>query len=1381
MAQILTSRPRPVAVATAAGVILVACLAAAPSRADGLAIGPWQSLTNGLHISAPGRNVYYMTDSPVISGRGTVEADVVIGKRPFPGGWATAGLLLAAGPSDFWNLGLVEGPDGTHYIELVEDHSGVHQAQNTGATRLSPIEGTFGDGWDYGKHYRVRLTLSRDRIVGEVFATGQTGGEAKPIARLGYLLAGSSSVTAGWGALRCDDFAATFTRLRVAAPTTGAELHPRAYPHARHGCVGIYLGSDLPGAEKAPSIAGFRRRLAAAGFASVVLTSEDLTRPGTFAYPGLSFFAADLRRMPAQAVTPMMTWLRRGGVLVSLTAPAFGGFYWRSNARWLDWETYVQHGIEADASKGKSILTWSKAELARWTQSYAVQAKQATVELEPGVGPSGQEAAELVVPHFDSGWWSINRDFEQSPAGPGQVLTCFWAKGDAHTCAMSIEWAEKDGSRWVAVVTLEPKWRFFALPPAAFQYWGDNPSKGRGGAGDHVHMDHVDHLAFGISASHTPGVLYEAVKEHHIWLTAPAMAAAPPGALVDATMPMRPDMEALSPGYKLHEIKDAATCRPTVAGRVWGLGSDALPVVPALGANERPRGDGFDRGRWWRWVPLAEVRDKSGRDRGAPLSVIISGMLPLPRSAWVSLGLTHIADLARPAIQGAVVSAMARLADRPVLFEGGAKGFLYRPGEAMTVGAHVTSFAASASAAQVTFTVTNTAGKVVAQTRALKATVAPRTMATVETTLHGLPEGDYAMTTALAAGGKTVDRITQSLQVRPRLTSPPKPQEVVVRRRGELFLDGKPWHPVSCNYWPHYLGGIPGGAYGLSYLDPVLYEPSVIDADLAQMEKWGFKAIAGVGADAHWTTGADTPLARDLQDFLWRCQAHHIKVFLYVAGLDPRGRNSALARQVIRGVRYHPAIAGYDIAWEPGYYSLRHRYDPDWREWLVAQYGNLDAAQKSLGYALPRDEKGQVIGPSDKECSTDGPWHAVVAAYRAFMDWQLGAEYRRSADIIRSLDPLHLIGFRGSTVDSVVSFRPVQQPAVLHFMDWAGPEGYDVPAYGRVSPWPVISRKGLVTRMLHFLSGGKPVIWMEFGLPIYPNGTPWADKLIWVKPERYQYQVTEGRHFWEMMVHSGAWGDFIWWYPGGFRVGENSDCGLVDPDNAPRPVAAVARAFVPKFAASEHFTANRSLAFTPEDDIGGWVGEYLRLRDEYAGLVESGHDVDVRTAGQGLTSADCPLIDDAGRPWPGKGPLRYLDAIFERVRVRAGEGPWQEVELPTKPGPVAVKLAGSGPVEVEAWAGNLAEAKWLAAGTEPGQAGAASATAGGGQVALAITGAAGARAPLEDPTSFQGSGHFAPVRLQITAGKTPAHLRLQLTAGDRAAFGEILNLSVTGG
>jgi len=683
------------------------------------------------------------------------------------------------------------------------------------------------------------------------------------------------------------------------------------------------------------------------------------------------------------------------------------------------------------------------------------------------------------------------------------------------------------------------------------------------------------------------------------------------------------------------------------------------------------------------------------------------------------------------------------------------------------IGARVVHHGRTAGRVQALFRLALANGTLAAAEVRLPVTVEPLGMAEVRGRLGVLPEGQYALVTELLSGDTVTDRIEHPLTVMAAPAAPPS-LETLVRRDaggppanpGRFTLAGRPWHPVGTNYWPHSLGGIPTGSYGAGWLDPSLYVPQTAEADLAQMASWGFTAIAGVGADVHWDGSAENPTLRNLEDFLWRCHRHGIRLFLFCAGLDPRGRDEGTARRLIEAVRYHPALAAYDIAWEPGYYEARHGYAAQWRDWLVEHYGSLATAAKALGHPLPLTPGGEVTVPPDAWCDQPGPWQTVTAAYRTYMDWQLGAEYRRSARRVRDLDPLHLVGFRGSNVTSPVGFKPVEQPSVLHFMDWAGPEGYDVPAYGRLTPAAEVAAKGLCTRLLSYLSGGKPVIWMEFGMPVYPNGTPWRDSLAEVTPARLEYQVEEGRRWWQMMVDSGAWGSFQWWYPGGFRVGENSDCGLVAPNNLPRPVAATAQQFVRAFAASETYGVGgvKALDGRPEDGPGGWVGLYLRCRDAQGAA-------DIRAPAIDSSSPAALQTGPDGGPWPGTGPLRYLNAIFDRLRLRVGDGPWQEVGLPTTPGPVQVAAPADGPVEVEAWVGNTAEAAWCPA-AGPGEG-----------CRLVVTGGLRAALPLSEGVRFQGSGHLGPARI-AEALTAPLQLRLQMQAGGRVGFGEVVRVTL---
>lgn len=114
--------------------VVVLVMAQGITTGQPVAIGPWR-LAEGLYrVAGAGQNLLYLADEPHIVEEGAIEATVVVEKRVRAGGWATAGLLLTSAPGSFWNLGLVEDPDGQHCTELVENYQGVNQAQSDGGS-----------------------------------------------------------------------------------------------------------------------------------------------------------------------------------------------------------------------------------------------------------------------------------------------------------------------------------------------------------------------------------------------------------------------------------------------------------------------------------------------------------------------------------------------------------------------------------------------------------------------------------------------------------------------------------------------------------------------------------------------------------------------------------------------------------------------------------------------------------------------------------------------------------------------------------------------------------------------------------------------------------------------------------------------------------------------------------------------------------------------------------------------------------------------------------------------------------------------------------------------------------------------------------------------
>jgi hypothetical protein len=92
-----------------------------------------------------------------------------------------------------------------------------------------------------------------------------------------------------------------------------------------------------------------------------------------------------------------------------------------------------------------------------------------------------------------------------------------------------------------------------------------------------------------------------------------------------------------------------------------------------------------------------------------------------------------------------------------------------------------------------------------------------------------------------------------------------------------------------------------------------------------------------------------------------------------------------------------------------------------------------------------------------------------------------------------------------------------------------------------------------------------------------------------------------------MLRESGADGVFFWWYPGGFRLNENSDFGIINPDGTDRPVTQVIRRLGAEFLeAPKPGNPNYWISVSRDQDARGLYGMYAVVGDEFWAAKASG-------------------------------------------------------------------------------------------------------------------------------------------------------------------------------
>jgi hypothetical protein len=194
----------------------------------------------------------------------------------------------------------------------------------------------------------------------------------------------------------------------------------------------------------------------------------------------------------------------------------------------------------------------------------------------------------------------------------------------------------------------------------------------------------------------------------------------------------------------------------------------------------------------------------------------------------------------------------------------------------------------------------------------------------------------------------------------------------------------------------------------------------------------------------------------------------------------------------------------------------------------------------------------------------------------------------------------------------------------------------------------------------------------------------------------------EYENFYRMFLESGARGAAPWWLPGGYRLGERSDFGLLEPDGTARPACEVLAWAFPKFSQVPTTTCVAAPGSQPAimlDLDAHYPDGWLLYSGAYLEAVKAGHVPFLRTEGTGTTSADCPFVAVGNTPLNGHNPPQHLNAEFNAIEVSAGDSPWRE----TRRGETLTVAEGKA-VRCRTSVGNIAEASWEVVG-KPGDPG----------------------------------------------------------------------------
>lgn len=1067
--------------------------------------------------------------------------------------------------------------------------------------------------------------------------------------------------------------------------------------------------------------------LSSAGFEVTKLSLDYLTDAAILSPEYFDLLMlTDIRLFPTSAIFPFTRYLRNGGKLIAFGAPAFQKRIWHSGKRWITEDSYADALKKTEPSQ--ILLDFESGSLEKWHR--AARNPQTHTEHSILERASGSLCLRVKIDELD-GWDTFVSPSLEDENLPKDALTIFWAKGDKNTHHLVVEWKEKDRSRWITTVDLDTEWKRYVLTPSDFEYWRDNPSEGRGGPDDHFHPENAYKISFGVA---TGFAHYKDRASYAYWVDDVGFAEnpeTPPPDKYELQLPV------ISPHYKIYQLGKVEKLWLS-APYVRDENSFSISIEDAWFPMPRHHGGGFHRNRKRRFIHLLDARKKDGTYRGSVGAMLLNTAGDWFPSAWLTVGTAERNVLTSDAITKTVIDAAQRLQKGIFLSEAGAEHCSYYPDELMNAGAEIINISHKEQSAVLKMTLHDGSGE-----RAVimekKVVVSPSEDERAETKLKApdTPNSEWFIETELLVDGERIDFTYQRLNV---LAEPVKdPSEYVTVSDGDFYLHGKKWYPYGINYWPCYIAGDePYRRFG------PYYNPELVERDLRQMEKMGMNMISIQTSLSHH---------RDLLDLIARAYKHGIRTNLFLTGSDPLRFDEEIVAKQIEGWKLdsNPAVFAYDLAWEHrlGNYDRRRQWDDEWSDWIRERYGSIETAEKDWGFAVPRFA-GKITGPSDEQLTEDGPWRVMVAAYRRFVDDFVSRKYRQAVKIVKEMAPNQLVSVRmgyGGTGPCSPSVFPVDLRSVAKHLDFLSPEGW-----GMNGTREQVLSGGITTAYSNWASRGKPCFWCEWGMNVWNKSTMSPD------PKRIEVQGQQYRYFCEMFSRSGANGQAAWWLPGGFRVGENSDFGILAPDATWRPACHVLKEWAPKLKKSRSRPKpDRWITIDRDSHPGGYWHVYNAHKDEYAQALENGHLIGIKTEGTGTTSRNVPLVAVGNTEYNGSNPPKYLNAEFNRLELKNANGQW----IAVSDGDL-VKINPDKPLMVRASVGNTGETKWIASeqSAEKGAVYLSSRTKGDFNLG-----------PISKDTPYLHDAEVAPfVFADSVSGKTT--VKFEMTANRRVWFGE---------
>jgi hypothetical protein len=1033
----------------------------------------------------------------------------------------------------------------------------------------------------------------------------------------------------------------------------------------------------------------------------------------------------DASTLPMEALPSIDKYLQLGGDLFACNTPMGETLLLEEGDSWLTLEEFGDTHA-SDLMEHPLYDFAGDAPLDSWRRN----TNDPTIPVSYVVGDSTPGKALHVSMDRLTNWETFIAPAREVYFPDGDTLTVFWAKGGPNTTELAIEWSERDSSRWIATVPLTDQWRQYVLQPSDFLFWESVPSR----MGTAFNPAEAAQVSFGLARSH----VHVHGEEQDYWLG--PIGTAPRTAVHEKllTKPVIPRLETLCPAYKFYPVSDVA--RALVPEMHAYLEAVEIPLPQSFQCiHPRPSAAGFDKGRDWRWLSLLEAESESGDWRGAFATLFVNTGEAYKESLWASVAVIDPAWYAAETVAETLRKTLARMRDGLFLLDGGADHFTYFEEQERVCGVTLVNCGNQPRRVDVSLEVSAAEDR----WKSLSgATVNPGEVVSVSERVIGGPTQGRA-TVSVMEGERLLDWTSHPVSTWHAEADP----NYITIEDGDFMLDGQRWRPHGVNYMPSSGIGTEDQAYFEYWIGARAYDPVVIERDLRRVKAMGMNAISVF-------IYRESMEDQNLLDLLRICDELDLYVNLSLRPGTPLDFQWEEMRELIE--YYHLSdqhrVFALDLAWEPMFPEHEHRmrWDAEWRDWVLDRYGSMDNAIEDWGFEPPRDANGELTNPLGHMTTTDGEWRVYVAAYRRFLDTLLYEYYRAAYDRVRALDPHHAISFRmtegGNPTFNWEKHIPYDYPYIAAAVDIFEPE-----AYGRIGDWEKVKPGWFQYEHARWAAPELPFMWAEAGVHV------WSRSAMTQTPELLDFQAQYYRDLYRMFIGSAADGIFFWWYPGGYRVNEHSDYGILNPDGTDRPVTKVIReqadALINGPDAPEITTW---LTIDRDQHPAGINGIYEANNEAFWSAIENGDVPGLRTEATGTDSTNCPLVAVGNVPYNGENPPKYLDGYFDKVEVRVGGGEWVQIAEGN-----SIPVKANQPVSLRVTAVNLGEATWVASADDEQ-----------GSVCILVSNGIGPNTRTRIPHNLPRHRR-AEIADIITPpiGPEPVEMRITFEAAHRATFG----------